>query len=137
MFVERDTGCKHYFEVPLARGLEIYNEAISSVSGIGRTVRGPAMSATPGKVHALGTSVINGQKVFVFKFIQGRNPEWVDQVFFADYDEKASWLSDLKPAFGAEKFFFEDELAEFEQAPTSSGAMFPYRPEMEYVNGVL
>src|SRR5262249_40194301 len=50
MFVERDTGAKNYFEVPLARALEIFQGAYKTVSGLGRTVRGPSMSATPGKV---------------------------------------------------------------------------------------
>ena len=51
----------------------------------------------------------NGEKVFVLRFIQGRNPDWVQRPFFAQYDEKATWLHHLKPAFGAEKFFFEEE----------------------------
>jgi len=41
--------------------------------------------------------------------LQGRNPNWVKEPFFAKYDENAIWLDDLKPAFG-DKFFFEDEL---------------------------
>ena len=55
MFVERDTGAKHYFEVPLAQALNIYNDAASCISGIGRTVRGPSMSTTPGKVHVIAS----------------------------------------------------------------------------------
>jgi hypothetical protein len=30
--------------------------------------------------------------------------------FFAKYDAKATWLSDLRPAFGEKRFFFEKEL---------------------------
>jgi hypothetical protein len=30
--------------------------------------------------------------------------------FFAMYDPKAIWLSDLRPAFGEPRFFFEEEL---------------------------
>ncbi len=41
MFVQRDTGAKRYFEVPLVRAYEIYREAIQQVSGLGRTARGP------------------------------------------------------------------------------------------------
>ncbi len=108
MFVERDTGAKHYFEVPLARAWEIYREAIKQVSGLSRTVRGPSMSATPGKVEIQGISEVAGEKVFVCRFIQGRNPDWVQRPFFARYDETATWLHDLKPAFGEEKFFFEE-----------------------------
>jgi len=109
MFVVRDTGAQHYFGVPLVKAYEIFSKAYSSVSGLARTVRGPSMSATPGKVQVVGTSKINDQKILVLRFLQGRNPNWVDQPFFAKYDENAIWLDDLKPAF-EEKFFFEDEL---------------------------
>jgi KamA family protein len=109
MFVERDTGAREYFEVPLARAWEIYREAMQQVSGLARTARGPSMSAGPGKVEIQGVSTINGEKVFVLRFIQARNPDWVQQPFFAKYDPQATWLDQLEPAFGEEKFFFEDE----------------------------
>ena len=53
MFVVRDTGAQHYFGVPLVRAYEIFSKAYSAVSGLGRTVRGPSMSATPGKVQVV------------------------------------------------------------------------------------
>jgi KamA family protein len=112
MFVERDTGAKCYFEVPLARAWHIYRDAMQQVSGLARTARGPSMSAGPGKIEIQGVSEINGQKVFVLRFIQGRNPDWVQRPFFARYDEEATWLNELRPAFGEEKFFFEDEYRE-------------------------
>jgi len=108
MFVERDTGAKRYFEVPLVRAWEIYRDAIKQVSGLARTARGPSMSTLPGKVEVLGVEEIHGEKVFVLRFIQGRNPEWVMRPFFARFDPKATWLTQLQPAFGADKFFFED-----------------------------
>jgi KamA family protein len=107
MFVERDTGPKHYFEVPLARALRIYTSALSRVSGLARTVRGPSMSATPGKVLVDGVTTINGERVFVLKIIQGRDPEWTNRVFFAHFDSAATWLDDLEPAFGEREFFFD------------------------------
>jgi L-lysine 2,3-aminomutase len=110
MFVERDTGAHHYFAVPLVRAVEIFRQAYNSVSGLSRTVRGPSMSATPGKIAIEGVAEIRGEKVFVLNFLQGRNPDWVKRPFFAKYDEKATWLDDLEPAFGETKFFFEDEL---------------------------
>jgi KamA family protein len=108
MFVERDTGARRYFEVPLTRAWHIYREAVKQVSGLSRTVRGPSMSATPGKVELQGVTEIAGEKVFVCRFIQGRNPDWVQRPFFAKYDERATWLSDLKPAFGEQRFFFDE-----------------------------
>jgi len=109
MFVVRDTGAQHYFGVPLAKAHKIFRNAYKKVSGLGRTVRGPSMSATPGKVRVDGILTINGQKVFSLRFLQGRNPDWVQRPFFAKYDENAIWLNDLKPAF-EEKFFFEEEM---------------------------
>lgn len=110
MFVERDTGPKQYFEVPLARALEIFQVAYRRVSGLARTVRGPSMSATPGKVLVDGVTEIAGEKVFVLKMIQARDPAWVNRIFFAKYDERASWLDQLEPAFGEKEFFFDPEM---------------------------
>lgn len=109
-FVARDTGAQHYFKIPLVKAFTIYRNAFKKVSGLVRTVRGPSMSATPGKVAIEGIAKINGEKVFVLNFIQARNPDWVKQPFFAQYDDSATWLDDLTPAFGAENFFYEDEL---------------------------
>lgn len=109
MFVERDTGARHYFEVPLVRAWEIYRDAMQQVSGLGRTARGPSMSAGPGKVEIQGVTEIQGEKVIALRFIQGRNPQWVQRPFFAKYDTEATWLDGLKPAFGEKEFFFEAE----------------------------
>ncbi|UOE22184.1 lysine 2,3-aminomutase [Thermobifida halotolerans] len=109
MFVERDTGPQDYFAVPLAEAYEIFRDAYTSVSGLARTVRGPSMSATPGKVCVDGVTEINGEKVFMLHFIQARDPELVNRPFFAKYDEKAAWLFDLQPALGATRFPYEAE----------------------------
>ena len=110
MFVERDTGPKHYFEVPLARALRIYSKALGQVTGLARTVRGPSMSATPGKVLVDGIAEINDERVFVLKIVQGRDPEWTNRVFFARFDSTATWLGDLEPAFGEREFFFDRRI---------------------------
>ena len=109
MFVARNTGPKEYFNVPLEQTLNIFTEAYKQVSGLCRTVRGPSMSATPGKVIISGITEICGEKVFALKFIQSRNPEWTNQIFFARFDKKACWLSELKPAFGEKEFFFNEQ----------------------------
>src|SRR5215468_8594346 len=64
MFVERDTGPQDYFAVPLTRGYQVYRDAYRCVSGLARTVRGPSMSATPGKVSIDGIIELAGQRVF-------------------------------------------------------------------------
>ena len=112
MFVERDTGAKAHFEVPLVRAYKVFTEAYSQVAGLCRTVRGPSMSAMPGKVLIDGITQVAGEKVFVLKFLQGRDPKWANRVFFARYDPTATWLSGLQPAFGEEQFFFEDTMRE-------------------------
>ncbi|MBL7774955.1 MAG: hypothetical protein JNK89_03085, partial [Saprospiraceae bacterium] len=119
LFVARDTGAKHYFDVPLVRSWEIFRKAYQQVSGLCRTVRGPSMSATPGKVQILGVSQIGDKKVLSLRFLQGRNPDWVARPFFAEYDESATWLNELKPAFG-ERFFYEDELDQMYREKTGA-----------------
>lgn len=112
MFVARNTGAQHYFSIPLVEAWKIFRETYQSVSGICRTLRGPSMSCLPGKVQILGVADVKEEKVMVFRMIQGRNPNWAARPFFAKYDENAIWYTDLKPAFGEEKFFFTDELNE-------------------------
>ena len=109
MFVERDTGPRAFFEVPLAEAFDVFRDAYARVSGIARTVRGPVMSAAPGKVQVDGVAEIGGRRVFQLSFLQGRNPDWVRRPFFAEYDARAVWLDDLKPAFGQRRFFYEKE----------------------------
>jgi L-lysine 2,3-aminomutase len=108
MFIARDTGAKHYFELPLEKCWQIFRRAYRQVSGLCRTVRGPSMSDHAGKIQILGVQEVKGEKIFVLRFLQGRNPNWVDIPFFAEYDPKATWFNQLKPAFGEEKFFFEE-----------------------------
>jgi KamA family protein len=100
MFVARDTGPQNYFEVPLAKAVTVYNDAIRQVSGLARTVRGPSMSATPGKVLVEDVVELNGEKLFALKLIQARDPSAVGKLFFAKYDPKATWYTELEPAGG-------------------------------------
>lgn len=120
MFVERDTGPKQYFEISLVQAFQIYREAMKKISGLSRTARGPSMSCLPGKVCVEGVSEVNGEKVFVLSMIQGRNANWIKRPFFAKYDPKATWLNDLKPAFGEDEFFFEAELKDLLKNKNSS-----------------
>jgi KamA family protein len=105
MFIERDTGPRGYFEVPLARAYRIFRDAYAQVSGIARTVRGPCMSAHPGKVRVLGLANLAGQRCFVLDLLQARDPRLVRRPFFARYDPEAVWLDELEPAFDSAGFF--------------------------------
>ena len=106
MFMPRDTGAKHYFEVSLYDAWKVYKNAIQGVSGLARTVRGPSMSATPGKVAVVGVNEINNQKIFVLNMLQAKDPNLVDIPFFAKFDPKATWIDELEPAF-SDRFIFE------------------------------
>jgi len=109
MFVERDTGACHYFKVPLVKAWSIYRDAMQQVSGLARTARGPSMSAGPGKVELQGVAEVAGEKALVLRFIQARNPDWVQRPFFAKYDPEASWLDQLQPLDSEGEFFFQQE----------------------------
>ena len=68
------------------------------------------MSATPGKVMVDGVATIDGERVFVLKMVQARDPGWVNRVFFAQFDSQTTWLDELRPAFGDQQFFFEPNI---------------------------
>ena len=127
-FVERDTGAKDYFSVPLATAYSIFSSAIATVAGTARTARGPSMSASPGKVGIVGIEEVGGERVFALKFFQARNPAWTERLFFAKFDSKAIWLDELRPAFGDTEFFFEKEYrdinARTEDRQGSSGQQY-------------
>jgi L-lysine 2,3-aminomutase/uncharacterized NAD(P)/FAD-binding protein YdhS len=123
LFVERDTGPSDYFAVPLARAHEIFTAAYRQVSGLARTVRGPVMSATPGKVCVDGVLEVGGQRCFVLRLLQARNAELVNQPFLARYDPAARWLTDLQPATG--RHF------PFERGPAVPG---PHGPRIDDVS---
>jgi KamA family protein len=126
MFVERDTGPQDYFAVPLARGYEIFRDAYQGVSGLCRTVRGPSMSATPGKVCVDGVTEVAGLKVFVLRMIQARDPALVGTPFFARFDPAATWLTDLEPAL-ADRFPYEPAC--YEPAAVTRPGLRPGDPE--------
>lgn len=107
MFVIRDTGAKNYYDMTLGDALHIFQGAYRKLSGLGRTVRGPVMSATPGKVLIHGIANVDGHRAFVLSFIQARHADWVGRPFFAQYDLSATWFYDLKPLPGRTWFFTE------------------------------
>jgi L-lysine 2,3-aminomutase len=106
MFVERDTGARRYYGLPLARAVDIYRGALQRVSGIGRTARGPVMSATPGKVVIDGVVDLDSGPAFALRMLQARRTELVGRPFFAAYDPHAQWWDDLRPYGTSDREFF-------------------------------
>ncbi len=86
MFVARDTGPRSYFEVPLATGLRIYSEAITRVSGLGRTVRGPIMSADARQGLVRWRRHCRRAGCVRTEDDSRRDPDWANRVFFAHFD---------------------------------------------------
>lgn len=96
MFVERDTGPHEYFKVPLARVAEIFRVAYQTLPGLARTVRGPVLSATPGKVVVDGVEETPGGRFFQLRFLQARDVSLVGRPFRARYSATAAWLDELE-----------------------------------------
>lgn len=113
MYCARPTGEHHYFTAPLADISKIFNKIYKELASINRPSRYITMTSSSGKISLLGTTEINGEKVFVLKFNEGRNMSWMDRVYFAKYDELENTIENLKP-YNAEKHFYEDELVEIE-----------------------
>ncbi|MGW6916415.1 KamA family radical SAM protein [Kitasatospora sp. NPDC054939] len=109
MFVERDTGPRHYFEVPLVRTWEIYRDALAGVTGLARTVRGPSMSATRGKVVVDGVAEVAGRPAIALRYLQARDPAIVGRPFFAAYDPRATWVTDLEPLFPSDAPYLDQQ----------------------------
>ena len=110
MFVERDTGARRYFEVPLLRALAIYRDAIARSSGLAATARGPVMSATPGKVLVDGVIETATGPAFVLKLLRARDPRAAGTVELAELDPEATWLSDLRRPWDPARPPFSDAL---------------------------
>ena len=129
----------HFFKTTFGTQLTRYTG--SSVAGTARQAQGPSMTISAGKVQILGITTVptssGSSKVFVMRFLQSRDPEWAKQVFFTEYDEKATWFDELKPAFGAKEFFFQKEYKKFHNLEGSSGQMFPLEGNMKYDYGKI
>ena len=57
------------------------------------------------------------QPLLVCDFIQARNPDWVRRPFFAEFDDDAAWFDDLRPAFGKQRFYFDDPADDGQSRP--------------------
>lgn len=115
MYCARPTGEHHYFTAPLADMERVFNRIYHSLSSINRPSRHISMTISAGKLAIIGTAVVNGEKCFALQFTEARNMAWMDRVILAKYDEQESKIDFLTP-LDTDKFFFEDELKEIEEA---------------------
>ncbi len=79
-----------YFQVPLAEGYRIFEDAKKGMSGLAKTAR-YIMSHTTGKIATVG--IEDGR--FYFKYHQAKNPEDVGRFFSLPLKEDAYWFDDL------------------------------------------
>ncbi len=113
MYCARPTGEHHYFTSPLADINKVFNKVYRTLASVNRPSRYITMTSSAGKVSLIGTTEIKGETLFVLKFNEGRNMEWIDKVYLAKYDEKENTIEKLIPYEG-DKHFYEDELIEIE-----------------------
>ncbi len=114
MYCARPTGEHHYFTTPLADINKVFSKVYKSLPSVNRPSRYITMTSSAGKVSLMGTTEIKGEKLFVLKFNEGRNMDWIDTVYLARYDENENTIENLKP-YPADKHFYEDELMEIER----------------------
>ncbi len=119
MYCARPTGEHHYFTAPLADINKVFSKVYRSLASINRPSRYITMTSSAGKVSLLGTLDVKGEKVFALKFNEGRNMEWLDEVYLAKYDEKQNTIEKLEP-FDSDRYFYEEELAEIERTLAES-----------------
>ncbi len=98
MFIERETGPYNYFSVPLVDIYKMYQEAIRETGSFSKTVTGPTMSASKGKVQIMGiiNNPADGSRYFMMQYIRHRDYRQTFKPFLMEFDEKATWVDQLK-----------------------------------------
>jgi KamA family protein len=98
LLMSRDTGPHEYFRVPIDRAVRIFRDAYQRLPGLARTVRGPVMSTTAGKVVVDGVEEIHGATDFRLRLLQARDAALVGRPFRAGFSPSAAWLDELRLA---------------------------------------
>jgi 3-oxoadipate CoA-transferase, alpha subunit len=114
MYCARPTGEHHYFTAPLAD--------IERIASQDPPLAGLDLPPEPLRLDDLvgGQDLDAGHggggraKAFALKFTQGRNMEWMDRVFLAQYDEEQNTIDKLEP-FEGEEFFYREDQRQIEQ----------------------
>lgn len=113
MYCARPTGEHHYFTAPLAEINKVFNKVYRTLASVNRPSRYITMTSSAGKISLIGTTEIKGETLFVLKFNEGRNMEWIDKVYLAKYDENENTIENLI-SYEGDKHFYQDELIEIE-----------------------
>jgi KamA family protein len=97
MFIERETGPYEYFSLPIAEVYRIYQDAIRETGSFAKTVTGPVMSASKGKVHIMGIvkNPMDGNDYFMMQYVRHRDHSKTFKPFFMEFDREATWVDQL------------------------------------------
>ena len=108
LFVERVTGPHAGFAIPIVEALRIFEEAHARVPGLAKTVRGPVLSTTAGKVHVVGSLRREGVDgdLLALRFLRARDPSLEGPLFLAEARAGATWFDDLVPVDEASRGIF-------------------------------
>jgi KamA family protein len=98
MFIERETGPFEYFNVPLAEVYRIYQNAIRETGSFAKTVTGPVMSASKGKVQIMGIirNPVDGNNYFMMQYVRNRDYTKTFKPFLMEFNEEATWVDQLQ-----------------------------------------
>ncbi len=103
MFMDANHHPENCFRVPLAKALNIFQEAQKLTSGTARTVRGPVFMNDINRVLLDGTTTVDGKKYFVLKSLQAppySNSE--GKIKLIPYNEHTRDTGDLFALFNPE-----------------------------------
>jgi lysine 2,3-aminomutase len=93
LFQGRPTAGNEPYEVPLVRGWEVFQEALTRGSGLARRPRF-VMSHETGKVEILGVD----ERHIYLRYHRAKRAENRGQLVIMQRDDSAYWLDQLKPA---------------------------------------
>ena len=100
MVLEPVSGPDRQFRVPLGRAQRIFAVPAPACRDWPGPVRGPAMRGEHAIVCLDGTAEANGQKLYVLRYLQARDPRLAGAPFFAAFGADAAWLTGLEAVPG-------------------------------------
>ena len=102
LFIEADHNPSSCFRIPLAKALQVFQDAQRQCSGLARTVRGPVFMNDLNRVLLDGVTELKGEKYFVLKSLQappGLHSEGAIKLI--PYNEFTKGAGDLFTLFNA------------------------------------
>ncbi|WP_271782628.1 KamA family radical SAM protein [Aquimarina algiphila] len=104
MFIEADHNSESCFRIPLAKALQIFQEAQKKTTGLARTVRGPVFMNDLHRTLLDGIVTVNDQRYFALKSLQAP-PNMVGEgtIKLIPYSETTKDAGDLIALFSKEQ----------------------------------